>query len=130
MKRLITLGACATLLLATGCASVGNASLGAESEQSIHTKITEGKTTKAELRGMFGSPIKTSFTDSGQEIWNYEFSKMSADMVSFIPGVSMLGSSASGTKKELVVLFDREGIVRRFSMSESQVNQKTGVFTQ
>lgn len=130
MNRILTLCTCATLLLAAGCASVGNATLGKESEHSIQTKIIEGQTTKAEVRRMFGSPLKTTFTDSGQEVWNYELSKMSADMVSFIPVVSMFGSSASGTKKELVVLFDREGIVRRFAMSESEVKQGSGLFSQ
>ena len=77
---------------------------------------------------MFGSPMKTSFTDSGLEIWNYEFSKVSADAVSFIPVVNMFGASASGKKKELVVMFDQNHIVKRYSMSESDVTQKTGIF--
>lgn len=117
------------LLLSAGCASVGNEKLKAESEQSIQAKIVEGRTTKAEVRAQFGSPLKTSFTDGGMEIWNYEFSTLSTDAVSFIPVVSMFGSSASGTRKELVVMFDRAGVVQRFAMSESDVKQRSGVFT-
>ncbi len=79
---------------------------------------------------MFGSPIKTSFTDGGLEVWTYEFSKVSADAVSYIPIVNLFGATASGTKKELVVLLDKSGVVQRFSMSESEVKQKTGVFNQ
>ena len=111
-----------------GCASVGNETLRAESEASVQTKLVEGKTTKAEVRKMFGSPLKTSFTDGGLEIWTYEFSKVSADAVSYIPIVNLFGATASGTKKELVVLIDKAGVVQRFSMSESEVKQKTGVF--
>lgn len=77
---------------------------------------------------MFGSPATTSFTDGGLEIWKYELSKMKADAVNFIPVVNLFGSSASGTKKELVILFNDNGTVRKFSMSESPVNVKTGVF--
>ena len=77
---------------------------------------------------MFGSPLKTSFTDGGLEIWTYEFSKVSADAVSYIPIVNLFGATSSGTKKELVVLIDKTGIVQRFSMSESDVKHKTGVF--
>ncbi|MGV8899828.1 MAG: hypothetical protein ACOH2B_11385 [Burkholderiaceae bacterium] len=114
----------------TGCASVGNETLRAESENSMSKKIVEGKTTKSEVRTMFGSPFKTSFTDGGLEVWNYEFSKVSADAVSYIPLVGLLGGSASGKKKELVVLYDQQSVVKRYSMSESQITQKTGIFNQ
>jgi len=116
------------LVLLAGCASVGNETLRAESESSVQKKMSEGKTTKAEVRGMFGSPLKTSFTDGGLEIWTFEFSKVSADAVSFIPIVNLFGATASGTKKELVVMFDKSGVVQRFSMSESEVKQKTDFF--
>lgn len=114
--------------LLAGCASVGNETLRAESEQSVRSKIVEGKTTKNEIRTMFGSPVKTTFTDGGLEIWNYEFTNVSADAISYVPIVNMFGASASGKKKELVVLFDQANIVKRYSMSESDVTQKTGLF--
>jgi outer membrane protein assembly factor BamE (lipoprotein component of BamABCDE complex) len=113
-----------------GCASVGNEKLRIESEGTMSKKILEGKTTKTEVRSMFGSPMKTSFTDGGLEIWNYEFSNVSADAISYVPIVSMFGGSASGTKKELVVMFDLNNIVKRYSMSESEVTSKTGLFNQ
>ena len=93
-------------------------------------KIVEGKTTKAEVRSMFGSPLKTTFTDGGLEVWNYEFSNVSLDAMSFVPIVNLFGASASGKKKELVVMFDIKNIVKRYSMSESDVTQKTGLFNQ
>lgn len=111
-----------------GCASVGNETLRNESETSVQTKLIEGKTTRTQVRSMFGSPLKTSFTDGGQEIWTFEFSKVSADAVSYIPIVNLFGASASGKKKELVVLFDKAGLIQRYSMSESDVTQKTGLF--
>jgi outer membrane protein assembly factor BamE (lipoprotein component of BamABCDE complex) len=116
------------LLAFTGCASVGNESLRHESEASVDQKIVEGKTTKNEIRAMFGSPATTSFTDGGLEIWNYELAKMKADGVNYIPLVGLFGSSSSGTKKTLVILFDENDVVRKFSMSESPVKVKTGLF--
>jgi len=77
---------------------------------------------------MFGSPLKTSFTDGGLEVATYEFTNVSADAISYIPIVNLFGASASGKKKELVVLFDKSGVVQRYSMSESDVKQKTGLF--
>lgn len=129
MKKLLVVGGIVvSSMLATGCASVGNESLRKESETSVAQKIVQGKTTKNEIRGMFGSPTKTTFTDGGLEIWNYDFSNVSADAVSYVPIVNLFGASASGKKKELVVMYDQADIVKRFSMSESDVTQKTGLF--
>jgi outer membrane protein assembly factor BamE (lipoprotein component of BamABCDE complex) len=116
------------VLLVTGCASIGNESLRKESESSVAQKVSEGKTSKDEIRSMFGYPISTSFTDSGLEIWKYELSKMSADAVSYIPVANLFGTSSSGSKKELTVLFDEKGIVKRYSMSESPIQLKTGLY--
>jgi outer membrane protein assembly factor BamE (lipoprotein component of BamABCDE complex) len=106
----------------------GNESLRKETELSIGTKLTEGKTTKTEVRTMLGSPLKTSFTDGGLEISTYEFDNVTSDAINYVPVLNWLGSSASGTKKELVILFDRANVVQRFSMSESNVKTKTGLY--
>ncbi|MFM0051547.1 hypothetical protein [Caballeronia grimmiae] len=129
MKKFAVVAAIAAgVVTLAGCAGTGNDSLRSETEATVSTKIVDGKTTKAEIRGMFGSPMKTEFTDSGLEIWRYELTKVHADAVSYIPVVNLLGSSASGKKKELVVLFTPDNIVKRYSMSESDVSHKTGIF--
>jgi outer membrane protein assembly factor BamE (lipoprotein component of BamABCDE complex) len=112
----------------SGCAGVGNDSLRSETEATVATKIVQGKTTKDQVREMFGSPMKTEFTDGGLEIWHYELTKLHADAVNFIPVVNLFGSIESGNKKELVVLFDTNNVVKRYSMSDSAVSQKTGIF--
>jgi hypothetical protein len=53
---------------------------------------------------------------------------MNADAVNFIPVVNLFGSSMSGKRKELVILFDDADVVKRFNMSESDVQTKTGLF--
>jgi outer membrane protein assembly factor BamE (lipoprotein component of BamABCDE complex) len=119
---------CVTALFVAGCASKGNESLRKETEVSIGSKLTEGKTTKAEVRKILGSPLKTSFTDGGLEISTYEFDNVTSDAINYIPVLNWLGSSASGTRKELVILFDRANVVQRFSMSESNIKTKTGLY--
>lgn len=129
MKPALLLTAiCVAALTLSGCASKGNESLRQETELSIGTKLTEGKTTKTEVRKILGSPLKTSFTDGGLEISTYEFDNVTSDAINYIPVLNWLGSSASGTKKELVILFDRANVVQRFSMSESNVKTKTGLY--
>tara|TARA_B100000768_G_C11057268_1_gene280907 strand:+ start:97 stop:498 length:402 start_codon:yes stop_codon:yes gene_type:complete len=113
-----------------GCATAGNDSLRLESEASINNKIQIGVTTKAEIKSLFGSPMTTSYTDGGSEIWKYELSKMSADPTSYIPVVGLLAGSSSGVKKELVLLFNENDTVRKFNMSESDVKVRTGMFNQ
>jgi outer membrane protein assembly factor BamE (lipoprotein component of BamABCDE complex) len=127
MKKLAVAIAVAVVTLA-GCAGTGNDSLRSETEATVSTKIVEGKTTKDEVRSMFGSPMKTEFTDGGLEIWHYELTKLHGDAVNYIPIINLFGSSASGQKKELVVLFDSNNIVKRYSMSQSSVSHKTGIF--
>ena len=125
-NKLISFAFLAALI--SGCASVGNETLRKETEVTAKQKLVEGKTTKEEVRKLFGSPVKTSFTDGGLEIWNFEFTNVSADAISYVPIVNLFGASASGKKKELVVLFDQNDVVKKFSMSESDVTQKTGLF--
>lgn len=119
--------ACSLLVLA-GCASSGNQSLKGQDEASVAKVITEGVTTQAEVRNRFGSPMDTSFTDGGMEIWEYSLSEVSSDAINFVPVVNLFGSSASGKKKDLTILFDEDDVVHRYSMSSSDVSHKTGLF--
>ena len=113
-----------------GCATAGNDSLRKETEASVSDKIKPGETTKAEVKGMFGSPLTTSYTDSGMEIWKYELAKISADATSYIPVVSIFAASSSGKKKELVVFFDEKDVVKKYNMSESDVKVRRGLLNQ
>ena len=119
-----------THVLMSGCATtgMGNESLRNETEASVSQKIMKGKTTKTDVKAMFGSPISTSYTDGGLEIFTYTFDTMKLDASSYIPVVGSLGTSASGTRKELVILFDDNDVVKKFNMSESDVGAKSGIF--
>jgi len=123
MKKIILI---ASFALVAGCATSGNETLKQVSETSITTMIVEGQTTKADVKKQFGSPLKTTFTDGGLETWTYEFSKVHLTGKSYIPIVNIWASGTTGTKKELVVLFDEKGIVKRYAMNESQIDTKSG----
>ena len=116
--------------LLTGCASSGNEALRHEDSQTIASKVIEGKTTSSEVQSMFGAPTSTSFTGNGLEIWKYDFEKVSADAISFVPIVSSFGGTSSGTKKELTILFDDHSVVEKVKMTEAAVKHKTGLFNQ
>ena len=118
------------LFILVGCAtgSGGNQTLKNESEASAASKIINNVTTQSEIRAMFGSPFETTYTDGGLEIWKYRLDDMRADAINYVPLVNLFGSSFSGTRKELVLLFNDDGTVKRNSMSESDVQNKTGMF--
>ena len=55
-----------------GCASSGNESIADASLQTVSEQLVKGKTTQAQVRQLYGDPMKSSFTDSGNESWEYE----------------------------------------------------------
>ena len=118
----------ALIIFVGGCASTGNQTLKEETESSVASKIINNVTTQAEIKAMYGSPYETSYTDGGMEIWKYRLDDLKADAINYVPLVNLFGSSFSGTRKELVILFNDDGTVKRNSMSESDVQNKSGLF--
>ena len=119
-------GLIAVLILSV-CASSGNQTLKNETEFTVSAKVVEGETTAAEIKAMFGSPYETTYTDSGLLIWKFRLDDLKSDAINYIPIVNWFGSSVSGARKELVILFDENDVVRRSNMSESEVKTKTGI---
>ena len=116
------------IIFVGGCASTGNQTLKEETESSVASKIINNVTTQAEIKAMYGSPYETTYTDGGMEIWKYRLDDIKADAINYVPLVNLFGSSFSGTRKELVILFNDDGTVKRNSMSESDVQSKSGLF--
>jgi len=127
-KKIIVTGVVALVLCLSGCSSMGNKVLKNESSQTTSTKIIHGKTTKSEVRSMYGDPMETNYTDSGNEIWKYHFTKNQLKIGNFIPVASLFASGTKGKKKELVVFFDQNGVVKKHSMSTSNVEMNTSLF--
>ena len=63
MRHLIIIIFSITLILG-GCGSTGNESIKNASEAQVKKQIIEGVTSKDQVQAMFGSPIKTSYTDN------------------------------------------------------------------
>jgi outer membrane lipoprotein-sorting protein len=116
-----------SFIFLSGCASVGNESIADASQQSVAEQLTKGKTSQARVRQAYGDPMKTSFTDSGNEIWEYEFSRLQSKPVNFIPYVNVLYSGAEGDKKSLVIFFDKHKIVQQYTISSSKVDVSRGL---
>ena len=116
-------------VLLSGCASVGNESIADATYESVSAQLTKGKTRQPQVRELYGDPVKTSFTDSGNEIWEYDFSRMHSKPTNFIPYVSLIHSGAEGDKKSLVIFFDRSKVVQQYTISSSKVDVSQGLIT-
>ncbi len=126
IKRYFVLLGAFVFIFSCGTTS-GNRVLKQESEISVDAEIIEGITTQSEIKAMFGSPYETTYTDGGLEIWKYRFDNLNADAVTYIPIVNLFTQSYSGDRKELVLLFNDDGTVKRSSMAESDVTVKSGL---
>ena len=111
----------------SGCASVGNERIADASLQTVSEQLVKGKTTQEHVRQLYGDPVKTSFTDSGNETWEYEFSRLHSKPTNFIPYVNLIYSGAEGDKKSLVIFFDRSKIVQQYTISSSKVDVSQGL---
>ncbi|WP_186066660.1 outer membrane protein assembly factor BamE domain-containing protein, partial [Burkholderia gladioli] len=100
-------------------ATTGNEHLESATQTSVQSQITQGKSTKQDVQDAFGSPNKTTFTDSGFEIWTYELAHATPHAINFVPIVGAFAHGADVRKKTLTVLFDDSGVVKKYTFAET-----------
>ena len=100
----------------SACASTGNGAMKTLTQEHAAQTIVIGKSTKAEVNAAYGDAAITHF-DSGYELWLYQVGY--AKVVDSLPYVNLLVSSADNTR-ELSILFDKSGIVKRYQLWDKQ----------
>jgi outer membrane protein assembly factor BamE (lipoprotein component of BamABCDE complex) len=120
-------GGMAIVALLAGCATSGNEKLKDHTQSSISQRITEGKTTKNEVTAALGQPAAVSFTDGGNEIWTYKHARATPQAQNFIPFVGLISSGADVKTKELVLMFNKDGVVTKYTMRETEEVVKSGL---
>jgi len=124
VKKLLT----AVLLFSlAGCESSGNASIANEDSSSIGSQIQVGSTTEDQVRTQFGDPSGTQFLSNGDSVWTYDYTHLQSDPQNFIPIVGAFVSGTNGYKRELVIEFDTNKVVKNYSMNKSPVQTTTGI---
>ncbi len=111
----------------TGCASYGNKVIMNETVETVSQKIVKGKTTKEEIRAMYGDPLKTEFNANGDLMWTYRFSKETHGGADFLGCLFTLGivCNRHADEKHLVILFDAQGTVKNFDLTTSEATFST-----
>lgn len=99
MNPLIKLAILFTCLLLSACATVGK-----DFDHALVATVKNGKTTKAEVLGLFGKPFKTGL-QNGSEIWIYETNTYTV--------------SGNDSSKNFTIVFDKSGVVQTHQMMSS-----------
>lgn len=111
-------------ILGSSCWSTGSRQLMNETPASVDTRIVDGKTTKEDVRACFGDPKKIDFSQADKEVWRYEFV---FEQIAPQNLVNPLFQKTTGTKKELVILFEDNGVVKKHTFSDSPFETRTGL---
>jgi hypothetical protein len=116
-----------SMILATllGCVNATNDNLKTAADSSISQEIIDGKTTKSDIEKLFNAPKFSSFA-SGLEVWKYELVEGNPKASSSAAAVSFSGTPTRNAStlpeksriiKELLIIFDEKGIVKKHSYS-------------
>jgi outer membrane protein assembly factor BamE (lipoprotein component of BamABCDE complex) len=127
MRTVKSITGVALIALLAGCATSGNEKLKDHSQSSISQQITEGRTSKNEVTAALGQPTSVSFTDSGNEIWTYRHARATPQAQNLVPLVRLISSATNVKTKELVIMFDKNDVVSKYTMRETDQVVKSGL---
>ena len=118
MRRLAArLALAEAALLAAGCSTVGNGRLVRLDAPQAQALLVPGRTTKDDVRRAFGDGAVIHFR-SGAETWHYADRRGLAKGWDDVPYVNLIAARLDSPIKELVILFDADGVLRRWSLQE------------
>ena len=99
------------------CSTVGNGRIVSLDAVQAQAQFVPGKTTEAEARAAFGQGSAIRF-QSGFETWHYLYREGVAKGWDDVPYIGLVTSRLDRPTKELVLLFDAQGVLRRWSLQQ------------
>ena len=109
------IAASAVALSAAGCGTVGNGRLVQLDSVEARALLIPGTTTQAEVRQALGDGDVVRFA-SGMQTWHYVYREGLAKGWDDVPYIGLITSRLDRPVKELVILFDAAGVLRRWSL--------------
>ena len=97
------------LIFLVGCATYGNKEI-ANDETISQIKI--GESTKTDVKQFVGEPSKVTFTDNGEEVWDYTYTRMKTRASTFIPIVGLATGGTDVDTQILTIRFGKNGVVK------------------
>lgn len=104
------------LLLFTACTTVGNGRMRELDQPQAAALLKPGETTRDDAERLLGRGEVLRFESSGWETWYYLDKQGLPKFVDYLPVVGMVSSNIESGRRELVLLFDAEGRLRKYSL--------------
>ena len=105
--------ACGTIV--AGCSTVGNGRVAQLDAAQANHLLVPGRTTRDDVRQALGDGAAIRF-QSGLETWHYEYREGLAAGWDAVPYVNLIVARIDPPTRELVLLFDTAGVLRRWSL--------------
>jgi len=116
MTRLLML--CLICAGLTACATVGNGRMRQLQPAEASQLLQPGRTTRAEAERLLGAGSVLCF-DSGWTTLHYVYRDGLPRALDFVPLVGLVTSAIEAPETELVLLFDEQGLLRKFRLRRS-----------
>lgn len=118
-NTLVATSVLALSLIFAGCSTTaGNPDLLHMSSSDLSHHIVKGKSTKADITNYLGEPMSKN-TSGDSEYWSYAYTKASSNGMGLIPFVGFLFNSESVKSTGVQVEFNRRGVVKDYSTSQT-----------
>lgn len=111
-QRLLAALLCATL---GGCTTVGNGRVQTLQPAEASSLLHPGQTTRAEAERLLGAGKLLRF-DSGWSTTHYVYRNGLPRALDFVPLVGLVTSAIETPETELVLLFDPDGVLRKYKL--------------
>ena len=114
-RRVLAIAAAVASLACAGCSTVGNGRLVQLDAAQARTLLVVGRTTRDDVRTALGEGTAIRF-ESGLETWHYLYREGIAPGWDAVPFIGLVTARLDRPTKELVLLFDGQGVLKRWSL--------------
>ncbi|MDT9001970.1 hypothetical protein RQP53_22020 [Paucibacter sp. APW11] len=114
----------ALVVALAGCTTVGNGQMKALDAQQAAQWLQPGRTSRAEAEQKLGRGSVLRFESSGWETWHYFYKDGLPKFLDFVPVVGLVTERVESGSKELVLLFDQHGVLRKYALREQGLGLK------
>lgn len=124
-RPLLAIAAALLALSGAGCSTVGNGRLVQLDAGQARTLLVPGRTTRDDVRSALGEGAVIRLR-SGYETWHYLHREGIAPGWDAVPFVGLVTSRLDRPTRELVILFDGQGVLRRWSLQAYRAGPSPG----
>lgn len=111
-------------LALVGCTTVGNGQMKTLDPQRAAQWLQPGQTSRSEAEQRLGRGKVLRFESSGWETWHYFYKDGLPKLLDFVPVVGLVTERVDSGSKELVLLFDEHGLLRKYALRKYALREQ------